>query len=73
MCDIELSNLRIERSDRLPFGLAVEDTSDYAGFLGDFAYMNKVSDETLGYQIADDGTLTPGFSYRTVKIGRAHV
>ncbi|MFR4803663.1 MAG: hypothetical protein ACLT98_10320 [Eggerthellaceae bacterium] len=73
MCDIELSNLRIERSDRLPFGLAVEDTSTTRAS-GDFAYMNKVSDETLGYQTRRRH-VDAGFSYdghvrgRTVRRG----
>lgn len=64
--EVEVANPRIERSDLLLFGLAVEDTAEYAGYRGDFAYANKVSDETLGYRIADDGSLTPGFSYRTL-------
>lgn len=63
---LEVSNLRLERSDVLPFGLALEDTFEYGGFRGDLAYANKVSEETLGYRIEDDGSLTSGFSYRTV-------
>ncbi len=66
MRDIEVVNPRIERSDLLPFGLAVEDTIQYGGYRGDFAYANKVSEESTGYRIEDDGSLTPGFSYRTV-------
>lgn len=66
--DVEVTNLRVERSDRLPFGLAIEDTAEYAGYQGDFDYANKVSEETLGYRIEDDGGLTEGFSYRTVTL-----
>lgn len=66
MRDIEVANLRIERSELLPFGLAIEDTITYGGYRGDFAYANKVSEETSGYRIEDDSSLTPGFSYRTV-------
>lgn len=64
--ELEVANLRLERSAQLPFGLAVEDTIEYAGYRGDMAYANKVSEEQMGYRIEDDGSLTPGFSYRTV-------
>lgn len=68
MRDVEVANPRIERSDRLPFGLSIEDTITYGGYRGDFAYANKVSQESSGYRIEDDSSLTSGFSYRTVTL-----
>ena len=46
MCDIELSNLRIERSDRLRSGWRSK-TPPTTRLSGRLRYMNKVSDETL--------------------------
>lgn len=63
---LEMANLHIERSDRLPFGMTPEDTSEYGGYRGDLAYANRVSEQILGYRMDDDGALTPGFSYRVV-------
>lgn len=62
---IEVSNLRMDQSAQLPFGLRVEDTIEYAGYQGDMEYANRVNEQMRGFRIEDDGSLTSGFSYRT--------